>query len=577
MSKKIQTIFDQESWKNYSLEIKEFIKKDFEHFYNTAQHSEVVKNVNEAKEAYDNYKKKFNWALYYTLIVFSPILVLLIIPAYWVIKKIISLNKSKNELKAKFEKENRERLDLLKSSVRKINFYKIIEQSLHHIGYKWQGPIPSYFVDTINKYVVFKSDYVSNSENKNNYISSWGTFNDQLVVLNLSTKIHKMIMKQYSASITISSGGSTFGTNTSSTTETLTAYYDHPFPQYDIHYIVSVFSSACEGLNFKLTNYKYKPLFYKQDNENYIPFENKIFDKSFKISRNNEAQIRMVYTADLQEYLVHQRELNKDRLPSYLRYYKSGSLFSSDFLVRNPFYNKTSFNSSILNDIDMDFEKVLEKCSQIILDIVYQRFLSLNFVTSIPLLMTQFDTNLIKELNNLYKITEITPEDCAYAQYVFNAIWENEILKCDTQIMNCFEIKSKKIVSNNLVVAAQFTAFGYNGTQKIMPVSVMSSTLTCRTIDVPYIDYSSVNKSAMFYYARINTANFYIRGNTDFTQEIVDAIKNSGLADQIIIKNRHIALVDFEGNLYSKFENLLWYFTQDEKNDDLLKNLIDFS
>lgn len=573
MSNKIQTIYDAESWKNYSAEIKEIIENEFKQFYNTAEHSEVLKNVEEAKEAYDNYKKKFNWALYYTLIILSPILVLMIIPAYWVIKKIISLNKTKKELKAKFDKENLERLDLLKSSVRKINFYKIIEKSLYHIGYKWQGPIPSNFVETLNKYVVFKSDYVANSKYKNNYISSWATYNDQLVVLNLSTKIHTMVMKQYSASRSFSVSNGDGGYSS----QTVTAYYEHPFPQYDVHYIVGVFSSGCEKLKFKLNEYKYKPMFYKQDDKNYIPFDNKVFDKSFKVSRNDEAMVRMVYTADLQEYLVHQRELYKSELPSYLKYYKVGSLFSSEYTVRNPFCNKTAFNWSILSDINIDLEKVLVKCSQIILEIVRQRFLSLNFVTSIPLLMTQFDTNLIKELNALYKVTEITPEDCAYAQYILNVIWENEIFKCDTQIMNCFAIKSKKLIANNLVVSAAFTAFGYKGTDKLMPVSVTSSGFIGRTIDVPYVDYLPVSKSAMLYYARINSANFYIHGYTDFPPEIVSAIKNSGLADKIIIKNRHIALVDEEGNQYTRFENLIRYFTQDEKNDDLLKNLIDFS
>lgn len=573
MSDKIQTIYDIESWNNYSVGIKELIENEFKQFYNTAEHTEVLKNVEEAKEAYENYKKKFNWALYYTLIILSPILVLMIIPAYWVIKKIISLNKTKKELKAIFDKENKERFDLLKASVRRINFYKIIEKSLHNIGYKWQGPIPSNFVKTLNKYVVFKSDYVANDKNKNNYISSWATFNDQLVVLNLSTKIHTMVMKQYSAtrtfSVSIGDG--------SSSSETVTAYYEHPFPQYDVHYIVSVFSSACEKLKFKLNEYKYKPMFYKQDDKSYIPFDNKVFDKSFKISRNDEAMIRVVYTVDLQEYLVHQRSLYKDDLPSYLKYYKAGSLFSSEYTVKNPFCNKTAFNLSILNDVNIDLEKVLKKCSQIILEIVRQRFLSLNFVTSIPLLMTQFDTNLIKELINLYKVTEITPEDCAYAQYVLNVIWEKEIFVCDTQIMNCFDIKSKKLVANNLVVAAAFTANGYRGTNKVMAVGVSSYGLIGRTIDVPYVDYSPINKSAMLYYARINSSNFYIHGYTDFPPEIVGAIQNSGLADQIIIKNRHIALVDLEGNQYARFENLIRYFTQDEKNDDLLKNLIDFS
>ncbi|MGL4948312.1 MAG: hypothetical protein ACRC42_02905 [Mycoplasma sp.] len=555
----VKKIFDQLSWSEFN----ETIETKMNNFYKEVLSGEKISDAELAKaesdSAYKKYKKEFPWVKFY----FSCAFLILFFLVYPIIL-FKRLNDERKNLKQVFEEKNEIRIKAIIAAVKDINFYKAFDIGCKEIGYDPVGPIPGGFIDVLNKHVVFESDMIANSKTKNSSISSWGTFDNHSVVLNMAAKQHWMGEKQYSRSKTYTytrySDGKTY-----TCSETLTAYYTHPFPMYASHFEVGIFSSLCEGLRFSLKEEKFsvKKVFKKDDRP---LLENTEFEKKFDIIRNDEAMLRIVFTADVQEYLYNQKIHNfkKEEIPSYLRYKKFGPIFSSDYLISNPLYHGDRATSNKLNEWDTSIETFLEMCNSNMLYTIRQRFLSLNVATVLPVLATEYNEYLIEELKALYKSSEICYEDTTYAQYVFLAIWEKEFFNCDTEIMNIMNVVQKTKVHNTNVVKVNIIANGYLGTELFEPVTV-SGASGVHIINVPYIDYNETSDSSLFYYARIDTMDFYENGYSDFNDKTVELIDALELTNRVIIKNKHIALLSSDASEYEKVIKLTDYIQKNVK------------
>ncbi|MGL4950523.1 MAG: DUF3137 domain-containing protein [Mycoplasma sp.] len=555
----VKKIFDELTWPEFEKKIEEKLQTFFNENITDENMGNVSKNAQEFIDAKQNYKKNFKWAKYYTLACLLPFAVITIVFAYIAIKSFRAMNKEKKALLAEYNKQNQERIDSIKQAVGTINFYKIFDICMNDIGYNPRGPIPTGFIKKLNEHVVFETDLLKDTPEQNSFISSWGSFHDHIVVLNMANKKHWIGKKTYSKSVSFPY---TIRTQNGYTTsyETLTAYYDHPFPEYSRNFNVGIFTSTCEGLKLSLKEDSKNIFTSKKDKR--PSFDNPEFEKIFEVERNDEAMARLVFTADVQEYLVQMKKNmgKKQKFPKYLRYNKAGPIFSSSYIVNNPINFKNNFNWNSLKETNITIDDFLKSCTKVISGLIKDRFLGLNVATSLPILATEDKSYLIKELNNLYLSKTISHEDKVYAQYVFNTIWEREFLKSDTDVMNTMEITGKGTIGNSLVTTVKLTAYGYLGEKmtKAVPVSGVSG---FHTILVPYIDYKQNSNFNYMFYARIDNLGFYEEGQTDFDKQIVNAIQSLNL-QSVKIKNKHIVYVTNNQNEYSNFSQLVSYIAQ---------------
>ncbi|MGL4951793.1 MAG: hypothetical protein ACRC4L_02285 [Mycoplasma sp.] len=562
MSSCIRKIYDESSWVEYEKQLKNIIDKYLKDSIANEHLLDVTKNANEFNQAKNNYKRKFNKSKYYLIASLLPFSVLTVVFAYWNIKTFKTMSATKKKLLKEYEKQNSERIESIIKAASSINFYKIYEECMQFIKYDHQGPIPGGFIKRLNQDVVFETDMLEENRNKNAYISSWGCFDKNSVILNIANKNHWIGKKNYSMTATYPYTVRT-SNGTSTSYETLTANYQHDFPEYSKQFNVAVFSSTCEGLEFrtKLEKTGISKIF-KKDKRPQL--DSVAFEKIFDIERNDEAMVRMFFTVDLQEYLTEQVGKNKKHiLPSYLKYMKKGPLYYSGYIINKPINSRNNFDLSILNNEDMTLDTFLLKCRDTICNLVKQRFLSLNIATAVPLIVTEDKTILARNLKNLYKQTAIFPEDKVYAQYVFNAIWENEFLVSDTDVMNTISIESKQIVGSTILSAAIINSYGYIAKNMTKPVLVSGCSGT-HTIMVPYVDYKETRDNALFFYAKIERPEFYENGNSDFDNDVINFIRSLELP-KLKIKEKHIACISDNQSDYNKIVKLIQFIDKKYK------------
>lgn len=571
----IQTPYDESSWPKYKKVIVNKINAYYEDHIWKRQGNKVQEIIDDCQAAHDKYKKEFKWALYYFICFCLPFSFLLIVPAYWCLKKFKAMQVEKKQLEKIFLEKNDERLKNVAGIIHQINFYDVINDAFAEINYEHKGPISRNFLSIIQKaYPSFENNWLINTPLQNTGASSWGVFDKHMLILNVCKRMHWMGEKDYTATRTYTYTSRGSDGNTIISTETLTAHYKVPFPMYYNEYRVSVFTTKAEKLKFSACfNEKEKFLKENYSQWKYTGLENPKFNKEFAIARNDEAAFRVFFTADVQEYFVNKLpkyEGDGADLPKYYWWRKKGPFVYSKYDIVKPFYVYNPNNYQFISDVKLELQNVLNQCTSIMLEIIYERFLSLNCATSLPCLLMEYNTEIIRKLDKGCEPSlEITMEDDFYAQGIFTTIWNQPVIKSDAGIMNVMHTQSKEKVGDLIVTKIAAEARGFKGNNLSQPVTVYGPNTGSHVINVPYVQFVPRIAPFSMYYAKVKCFAFYERKGSDLG-EMTEIFKKYGMENRIKIKDDHIVYVYRDDSGYEDFKQIVItlgeYFAKNQKN-----------
>lgn len=558
----IQTPYDESSWPKYKKPIVDKINAYYEEHIWKRQGNNVQDIIDDCQAAHDKYKKEFKWSLYYFICFCLPFSLILIVPFYWCLKKFKSMRAEKDGLKKVFDQKNDVRLKNVASIIHQINFYDLINDAFAEINYEHKGPLPRNFLSIIQKACPwYENNWILNTPIQNTGASSWGVFDKHMLILNVCKRMHWIGEKVYTAtrSYTYTSRSSDGGTTVS--TETLTARFAVPFPMYYNEYRVATFTTKAEKLKFSAC-YNEKEKFLKENYSQwkYTGLENPKFNKEFAIARNDEAAFRVFFTADTQEYFVNKLPLYENdgsNLPKYYWWVKKGPFVYSKYDIVRPFYVYNPDNYKFIYDVKLELQNVLNQCTSIMLEIIYERFLSLNCATTLPCLLTEYNNELIRKLEkNNEPSLEIAMEDDIYAQGIFTTIWNQPVIKSDAGIMNVMQTKTKERVGDLIITKVSAKAHGFKGNNLVQPVTVHGANTGTHVINVPYVQYVPIVAPFSMYYAKVKCFAFYENKGSDLG-EMTEIFKKYGMEKRIKIKDDHIVYVYRDDSGYEEFKQIV--------------------
>lgn len=552
--------FDEATWALIEAELNQRILNYFGHSIKDETIDSIKEIIEQCGLAHHKYKKHFPWVLYYLICFLLPFSFLLIIPAYWCWKKFKSLNAEKKKLQAAFDKSNNERIQNTVRLINTINFNEIIDQLLNALHYVRKGPLPANFLNIIKNYTDASDDWILNTPYQNPICSSWGVFNQHMLILNMAKSKHWLENKVYTR--TVSFPYTVMVDNKPSVRmEVVTASYAAPYPFYKQEYKATVFTTNCGKLQFKACfDQKEKEMRRVYKNMQYTPLENNMFNKEFSVARNAEDYIRMYFTVDVQEYFVNHLKTYKDghKFPKYFWWNKSGPFVFSNLYLQAPLksYGDQSYN--FVQEVDTDLEDIFKTCSQWVSNFVKERFLSLNVASNLPLLQTEYNDQLINKLEQASQPgLKVHADDMTTAHWIYHNIWSTPLLKTDTVIMPVMQVLSKLKIDQFVVTKATCDAHFYEGVHKQKIVRAYGARTGLHLIPVDYTEFIPKKHSAIMYYCHVKPNLFLKPTGTNLPLKALEIINQYHLTDKIRIKRNHLVFIDLDDSQSHDFSACL--------------------
>lgn len=540
---KKNTHYDESEWPYYRNLINKKISKYFNKIIDDNNGKQVQIYIDECQQAYEEYNK-FNWSLYKTLEFSLFFALLLIIPAFFVIRKLYIMNKEKNRLNDDYLTKNQKRIDGIAKIIKVINFTDVINICLKEINYEHKGPIPSNYSQVMKKYFPKnENNWLCNNEFENVSTSSWGVFNKKILVINQSKRI---------------------------------CHFEDSLQAklfYENSYVPMALFTKAENLNFKSHfNLSAGNLKDVDKNFKYVRLENATFNNNYSIIRDDEVEFRIFYTVSVQEYLVSKlKEYGKgSNLPEYYWWNKSGPFIYSNYVMETPFYDFNGKQFNFIKDIKFELNEILNVCAKIIRKIIFERFLSCNCITGLPIMMTENHKEIIQELDNgMIPNPNVSLGDDIYAQGVLNTIWNQKIIKNAYKTpMYVTKTISKEQLSNDLIITKVFVVAHY---YRLVSSLYGTDYRSGNANDRRHYIYKSAKNSFYLYYLQYKTFAIYDNGNSDIG-ELENIIIKHNMQKRVKIKDDHIVFTSANDSQYEKIKELTLiiddYFKNNVKNFD---------
>lgn len=565
--------YDDASWPQYKNIIVDHINKYYKDLVDKNWGNSIQESIDECETARHKYRKEFRWALYITICICLPFSVLTIVPAYWCIKQFKKMKSEHDILKADFVAKKGKRTDNVREVVNSINFTDCINNGLKLINYEHKGPLSNFVLSKIFEYNNQSyRDLFKNSNTINSWKSSWGLLDKHMLIINVAYAKHWMTQKDYSKTESYPYEEKNSEGKIVTSHEYLTAHYQSPVPEYSYNNDTNVVSLRAPHLNF----YPHFGTKAKRVNEkSYAPLENKMFNKEFAFARNDEAAFRILFTADVQEYLVNKLSTVKnkgERMLPHHHWIKNGILIGSHKNhINSTFAHKTG-NFSFIYDVNLSLKNVCDKCTKFMLEIIYNWFLSLNCATSIPAVITEYNNELIESLgitpgsqsntsrkSFVYDDDFITiSNDVIYAQSVLANLWNDKAVHAKTDIMYTLGESKVFALEDCKSAIVSFKAWGnsYDPVPSIAPVPVEGKYTGPHIIEVPYIEYVPVSVPFRLCYAPIKSSTFYSLGRCD-NKEVQKIINKYNMSECVKIRDHHIVGILKDKLLFPKFMELV--------------------
>ncbi len=257
--------------------------------------------------------------------------------------------------------------------------------------YEYIGMISEELIEKNKEFLDF--DWTSNLI-QNNYSSSWGIFNNHLIINKASIKFHEPMTLDFN-----------IFSRTGLTKKRVSVLFTNILP--DLSFVL-------EGTN--------------KWGKKYSIFENRDFSKRFRWSWTNDTEVLMYFTPYFQEQFLR---LNKELIKPEFYIHKTGSFifneYNQKYMTTN--YDASSLNLQYLNNYFMNINSYIEMVAKDIIDFCHDKYCSLAFATIIPIIDSEYQTRLINKLIADTIYVDVTKNANRLIQYL---IAENKIIQYNT-------------------------------------------------------------------------------------------------------------------------------------------------
>ena len=528
--KAIDTCYDDRNWQDtFIKKINDKYNSLFTNLIDDVIASQHTK-YNELIKQKSKYKKEYNGFAHFLYCSILPFAFLLLVyPGILLLKKIKKIKIKKNNLLNELFVKEKEVLDENKKITSRLPITKFINDVLMNIlGYIDYGFITDELISNIKALSVF--NFV-NDENNCTLNSSWGVFNNNLVI-NCAKLTYSTYMKQYVGSTTI-----TYTSNGSTYTDVVNATFEWPYVDFGVKQNIWCFSEYVQELEFKFKNY-YSGKFLDKHNvkKDQIKFENEEFQEHYSWSYNSEHLIRMVFTPYFQELYL---KINNNEEPrDYYKILKKSLFFSSE---RNCL-DISRFNDSVIYNFNTNpyttFSDFKTKFEQSLISYFRNWYDSLSFMTIIPIIQSEDQRSLIDKINSEKKSI-----NTYFIQYVINEILCEKMIERNTETMHIV----RKFECNDYgVYEAWIDAYSYDVIQKVKYVSAYSH-LARKTVNVPinYVDFQKRDISGKVYFLAIENKDIHFDKNTNNEEirNLIQEVINLTECKNVVAKNGFISLM----------------------------------
>ncbi len=490
-------------------------------------------NYQSALNDWKNHNNKHLISFFKFLWVFS-IFPCLGIPLYWVNKKYKNLKKEKSYWDNVLEEAKKKKLDIHNQIISKLNINEIFNKFSGIIKYQHQGAIPSVLVEEMQSNSFF--DLKAYSKHYNPYISSWGIF-DNKIVINASKQFHDEYMETYTGSIQVpytyhdSEGKSMTGY------ETVVATYSHPAHNIYNNQRTFSFMQSCSNLEFYFSGESNAHETKKFDNKNhYAALENKEFNKKFNWTRNDDAQFRMVFTPYAQETFL--KEVGKTKeINNALRWSKHATFIQNDYATSDFsfLWDKSLYGIffEYINNVEENTDDLIARLYQSILNYYFHIFQSLNYMFLTTIMSSEDHSSIIHNVENHKHIEE--NNQLFFAHNVLNDLLGVNIIVKDTDCFHTLkntELLEELVDTNEGLYFSQFEGLTFTKNNCVKYVTAMSRSGIVQ-VPVNYIDFVPATAEGFVAYTFIpKCENFFYNLNgysskTNINNEEITNIVNS--------------------------------------------------
>ncbi len=490
---------------------------------------------NEFQEANKRYKNDHNKFLYFVII----LLIILVFFLFVLFPLFFPLNKKFKVLKEKKDKllediavSKRQVLDVNKKIVNSIKIKPLVKDiivnKLHYTNY---GYISDELINTISSLSTFD---LKNTEEENTFNSSWGIFNNNIVIIHAKQK-HSIFNKTYTGSTRVS-----YYSDGELKYETVTASYDHPCVKIDKKETMWCFSEYTENLTFKFVKY-YSNKWYdkKRKKITSISFENTQFEAHYRWSWNDDQQIRMVFTPYFQENFL--AITNSSNPPDNFKLKKIKSFYSSEYIAKynNHFLSWLPAMSNFSTNINWNFEKFTKGVVEDVKSFIYDKYLELSFMTIIPIIQSEDQSHLVNYIFNLQKQNK---QNCSELKvhYILNEILNVPLFKLDTDTMH-YPTNINFYNYGFPITVINLSAYSYNMVNKVEYVSANGPNGMV-SVPVDYVDYIRQDQEGTLAYMEIDNKDLYYWSVNDNNQQILQILNNTK-ASEIVVQDGYIVIL----------------------------------
>lgn len=550
----------------WSLNFKENYKKIFDQFETNTlnlpsyqMYLTTQKNYNDAVNSYKTQHNSFKYGFIIFCLFFSWLgFIVLWFKNYEYYKK---LKENKLTLLKQVDKTKQACLIASEKYANEINTDSFIEEIYNLLEYKEIGPINQYLYKTIiqNSNLDLSSNNVVNP-----YKSSWGIWNKNKIVFNMSMQEVATTMRVYTGSIVVPTKN-----NDQQSFVTLTATYTHPFSDVIIYLNrYYAYIDSCRNLNFTFNKEKKLKFLNSKNNQ----LENETFNRTFLFDYNDPIQYRMIFTPHKQEMMINEYKLNKNKLALEDELNKNGHYLYSNYstlvdsetfsIKANELLTKFKLNANL------DIFYYLNKLEKTMCDNLEDLFKALKHLFTTPIMYSENHKTIINNALNEHKYPNYLPH------YILNKIIKKEIIRYDSPCFNEIISNTTIKLNNDEFYCCVMDGLSYQHEQRIiyLPPDFHSKNISHQLVPVHYIDTIPYHNQMTFYYKPIEsvktqqiniTINEIISKLTKTKQNNLNEIINEANKNNIFFYLKDNFIVARILNDYTYNENDIKIYFQD--------------
>ncbi len=517
-----------------------------------ALNEEAMNNLAIADKNYKVKHNEFTYALWWILTVISCIL---IIPAYWVIKKVKVLKANKKALLDDIASKENEVKIVHEKIAYKFDTYNLSKALKPILDYENMGPVTESLIDSIQSISLFN---LNGTANTNTYKTSWGVY-DNKILLHVQEQEHVSFMKTYTGSISVSYRHSEndYGV------DVVTAEIVRPAHRIDDKRWTYALMSGCSNLEFHLEGKKSKFGDRKfNKSHNYSALENPIFEEKTKWIRNDDAQFRMIFTPFTQETFVNETNNCKD-IPAQWEWSKVKTFLTNEYdtdahsLGLIHYINKSL--SSFQSQPRMKLEVFYDSVKKEITNYFHELYNSMNYLWATTIMPSENHNFIIKKILDGKKIGNKSLSVLSHSVMQTLHPTAYVIPKANMATFPKYNSAVSKKISGVDFYTSDFDTLSYKIEHRVTYVSKYAYAAR-RHVSVPveYDEYIPLSSSANLTVGYIPSKFIHYRS----ASRLISNITNGKL----------IQLLDSNGIQYAN--NYLSFNTNSNVNESILKEII---